>query len=492
MQQLNDISDLSRLCRTSKVLNYMALPQLYEEITLTRDLFSNEKLITTSSFLTALNTLTSGNVGPLVKNLVLQDDTRQYNIWRHWDPECVLDYPALRKLPVGAAVERCTNLQSYTWDLFTVIKPSVYRALGQLQHLQSLRICYWVHDVEHGHFEALEVPPLPRLRELTVEGYLQDYRHDFSAVLLHATRLEVLNWQFNQLWELPTRGAYTIKLFDQLRKARRKLRLKSFRLHNGGCRWSGNALREAIDVQQLTELSFIERGIVAQLDKHDQTMLESTGGPWLMLIGPKLCLKSIQYNRMDWGYAHCLGSITGLERMYMFDSSDYMEPSLLAMGNRPSTEEQKLRDTFLDAIVTNHGATLRHLMLPHFWPLTTFWIAKLFRTCPNITQLSLATECKPLEAVNILVPFLRKLWAIRVYFPGSVEPYKNMDLAEHFDFPELRYIALEEGVSFNDQIWEFGGIYEKDGMWKRTMKKIWREDVKDVEIWKMAREDEDS
>jgi predicted nuclease of predicted toxin-antitoxin system len=56
----------------------------------------------------------------------------------------------------------------------------------------------------------------------------------------------------------------------------------------------------------------------------------------------------------------------------------------------------------------------------------------------------------------------------------------------------LRYIALEEGVSFNDQIWEFGGIYEKDGMWKRTMKKIWREDVKDVEIWKMAREDEDS
>src|SRR5271155_2791550 len=160
----------------------MALPQLYKEITLKRDFFSNEKLATTSSFLTALNTLTSGNVGPLVKNLVLQDDYRRYNMWHFWRrPKCVLDHPALCKLPVGAAVERCMNLQSYTWDLVTVIKPSVYRALGQLQHLQSLRICYWVYDQDHRHFEVLEVPPLPKLRELTVENYMQVYQHDFST-----------------------------------------------------------------------------------------------------------------------------------------------------------------------------------------------------------------------------------------------------------------------------------------------------------------------
>src|ERR1700722_3861610 len=336
----------------------MALPQLYEEITLKRLFFSNEKHTTTSSFLTALNTLTSENVGPLVKNLVLQDDTLQYGVWKFWRYKCVLDYPALCKLPVGAAVERCTNLQSYTWDLVTVIRPSVYRALGQLQHLQSLRICYWAHDLDHGHFEVLEVPPLPRLRELTVENYMQVYRHDFSAVLLHATRLEVLNWHFNPREKLPTRGVCTIKLFDQLRKARRKLRLKNFSLHNGGDRWSGNALREAIDVQQLTELSFVESGKRAGWDEHDQAMLEFTGGPWLMLVGPKLCLKSIQYDRLDRGYAHCLGSITGLERMYMLDFSFYMEPDLLATGSTLSTgsvaaERQKLRDMFLEAIVTN-------------------------------------------------------------------------------------------------------------------------------------------
>ena len=476
----------------------MALPQLYKEITLKRDFF---KLTTTSSFLTALNTLASGNVGPLVKNLVLQDDLRQYGMWRLWGSKCVLDYPALRKVPAGAAVERCTNLQSYTWNLVTVIRPSVYRALGQLQHLQSLRICYWVHDAvhyaEHAHFEALEVPPLPRLRELTVECYMQVYRHDFSAVLLHATRLEVLNWHFNPHQELPTRGLCTIKLFDQLRKARRKLRLKSFSLHNGGDRWSGNALREAIDVQQLMELSFVESGILARLDEHDQAMSEFTGCPWLMLMGPKLCLKSIQYDRLDQGYAHCLGSITGLERMYMLDLSRYVPPPLatestLSMRSR-AAERQKLRDIFLDAIVTNHSATLRHLMLPHWWPLPRSWITKLFRTCPNITQLSLATECEPLEAMSILVPFLRKLWAIRVRCPGSVEPYENemeKDLAEHFDFPELRYFALQDKVGLGKLVWEFGGIYEKDGMRKRTMKLISCEDVKDVEIWKMARREE--
>jgi hypothetical protein len=473
----------------------MALPQLYKEITLKRDFFSNQKLTTTSSFLTALTTLTSGNVGPLVKNLVLQDDTRQYAIWQSWErPKCVLDYPALRKLPVGAAVERCMNLQSCTWDLVTVIRPSVYRALGQLQHLQSLRICYWVHDLDHMHFEVLEVPPLPKLRKLTVENYMQMYQHNFSTVLLHATKLEVLNWHFSPREELPTRGRYTIKLFDQLRKARRKLRLKSFSLHNGGDRWSGNALREAIDVQQLTELSFVESGSSARWGEYDQAMLESTEGPWLMLVGPKLCLKSVQYDRLDWGYAHCLGSITGLERMYMLDFSFYVKPSLLATGSTHSTgsvaaESQKLRDIFLDAIVTNHGTTLRHLMLPHYWPLPTSWIAKLFRTCPNITQLSLATECEPLEAMSILAPFLRKLWAIRVHFPGCVEPYENKmekDLVEHFDFPELRYIALEHEVGFEELVWEFGGIYEKDGMQKRTTKRTW-EDVKDVEIWKMGR-----
>jgi len=90
-----------------------------------------------------------------------------------------------------------------------------------------------------------------------------------------------------------------------------------------------------------------------------------------------------------------------------------------------------------------------------------------------------------LEAMSILVPFLRKLWAIRVRFPGSVEPYENKmekDLAEHFDFPELRYIGLGKLV------WELGGIYEEGGMRKRRMKRISREDVKDVEIWKMGTE----
>jgi len=432
-----------------------------------------------------------------VKNLVLQDDIRQYGIWTIWNPKCVLDYPALRKLPVGAALERCTNLQSCTWDLVTVIRPSVYRALGQLQHLQSLCISYWTHYAHHGHFKALEVPPLPRLRELTVENYALAYRHDFSAVLLHATRLEVLNWHFNPHAELSKHGVYTIKLFDQLRKARRKLRLKSFSLHNGGDMWSGNALREAIDVQQLTELSFIELCNRHQWDKHDQAMLEFTGGPWLMLMGPKLCLKSILYDRLDWGYAHCLGSITGLERMYMRDFSSYVKPSLLVTGSTPSTgsvaaERLKLRDMFLNAIVTNHGATLRHLMLPKYWPLPTPWIAKLFRACPNITQLSLPTECDPLEAMSILAPFLRKLWAIRVRFPGFVEPDENKmekDLAEDFDFPELRYIALEQQARFEILVLEFGEIYEEDGMRKRTMKRIKLKDVKDVEIWKMGMKD---
>jgi hypothetical protein len=351
-----------------------------------------------------------------VKNLVLQDDhsaIAHYHTLRLFTPNCraLLDYPDLLKLPTGAAVERCTNLQSYTWNLVTVIEPVVYHALGQLQHLQSLHICYWTYEAEHGHFE---VPPLPWLRELRVENYTpQRYQHDFSAVLLHATMLEVLKWHFHPLEERRIRGVYAVKLFDQLRKAKRKLRLKSFGLHNGGDSWSGNALREAIDVQSLTELSFVELGGLFRWDKHNQATLELTESPWLMLIGQKLCLKSIQYDRLDQGYAHSLGSIIGLERMYLLDFLSYVQQDI--------GESRKVCDMFLNAIVTNHGATLRHLMLPAHWPLPTSWITRLFRTCPNITQLSLATECEPLDGMSILAPFLRKLWAIRVRFPEAGE-----------------------------------------------------------------------
>jgi hypothetical protein len=450
----------------------MALPQLYKEITLTRSLPSIRDLTTPRSFLTALNTLVSGNVGSLVKNLVLQDDYSfmlSRDIAKLFEPkyDTLLDYPALLRLPAAAAVGRCTNLQSFTWDLVKVIKPIVYRALGQLQHLQSLRICYWGYDAGHSHFE---VPALPRLRELTVENYLPPvYQHDFSAVLLHATRLEVLNLHFHKGPSSQTCGVYLVKLFDQLRKAKKKLRLKSFSLHSAGHKWSGEALREAIDVQQLKELNLVLSGRLPRWDETDQRRLEVTRGLRLMLIGQKLCLKSIQYDGLDEAYAHFLGSIMGLERMYLLES-------FAEKGEKG----EKLRDIFFHAIATNHGATLRHLMLPAYWDLPTPWIAKLFRTCPNITQLSLVTECETLEAMSILVPLLRKLWAIRIRFP-TPEHHEEIgkDLAEHFDFPELRYIGLGKLV------WELGGIYEKDGVRKRKMKRISREDVKDVEIWKM-------
>jgi hypothetical protein len=66
---------------------------------------------------------------------------------------------------------------------------------------------------------------------------------------------------------------------------------------------------------------------------------------------------------------------------------------------------------------------------------------------------------------------------------GDVEHYENKvekDLAERFDFPELRYIELGKLV------WEFDEIYGKDGIRKRRVKRISGEDVKDVEIWKMG------
>jgi hypothetical protein len=142
----------------------------------------------------------------------------------------------------------------------------------------------------------------------------------------------VLNLHFHNGPNCQTRAVYLVKFFDQLRKARRKPGLKSFSLRNAGSEWSGDALREAIDVQQLKERNFVRSGYLPRWDEHKQAKLKLTRGPRLMLMGQRLCLKSIQYDGLDEEYAHFLGSITGLERMYLLESF--------------AEESQKLRDVF--------------------------------------------------------------------------------------------------------------------------------------------------
>ncbi|KMU74157.1 hypothetical protein CISG_04086 [Coccidioides immitis RMSCC 3703] len=73
LSYLDDVGDLSRLCRTCRVLNYMTLPQLYKNITLTsydkiryRDDLP-EGCGSASPFSMGLNAIVTRNVASLIR-----------------------------------------------------------------------------------------------------------------------------------------------------------------------------------------------------------------------------------------------------------------------------------------------------------------------------------------------------------------------------------------------------------------------------------------
>lgn len=179
---------------------------------------------------------------------------------------------------------------------------------------------------------------------------------------------------------------------------------------------------------------------------------------------PGLQLKTMAHDRVSNRHCDFLASVNGLENLYFVnpapasgetintprlaspESSSCTSPS--ADGNNagnshslltpktnsangagtssypsspksPVNSASLLPETYLTAITTCHGETLRNLILPSRWKLSASMIARLVRGCPNIEQLALATEVASLDTLGLLLPFLRNLTAIRLLIPTT-------------------------------------------------------------------------
>lgn len=188
-----------------------------------------------------------------------------------------------------------------------------------------------------------------------------------------------------------------------------------------------------------------------------------------------------------------------------------------------SSSSPSLPELYLDTICKVSGVTLQHLIFPLKWPMSAAMIAKLIRACPNLTQLSACVECEGLEIWQILMPFLKHLWAMRLkiinwnggrseeaaetlddVFQGSPEFTKTLvDLLSTGDYDSLRYIGVGsvvyevvgweervERVPVEDADNQAAGdsdgasMYAEHVVRKRKVVEVSREDVKHVAIWK--------
>jgi hypothetical protein len=372
---------------------------------------------------------------------------------------------------------------------------------------------------------------MPNLRSLTVT-HMDPlcYPDDIATAVFASPKLDTLKLHWSP--RMRDAGEPSIHLQSYFRHniaAKKRLRLKEIGFYN------------------LFALTSPEiEGIVDHSNMHSLTMLNAFGvddhwgqqsslatfldSSWTRPPHDLVRLKSLRHDKMNMMFARHLGVIHGLEKIYLVNARHVPpqngHPSAsdqsATTASTPSTDHSSettpstragannaVRDICLDVIMSNHGHTLKHLILPDRWPLPNKLVARLFNACPHITQLALALDFKDsFDGMRMLLPFLKKIRAVRVLTPSAglddpesshkfecVVKAEDEEHAKHIgreltggDFPNLRYI----GIGW--KVWEIGGTYEmmivneagqEEMVLRRRSKRIGRDEVKDVEIWKM-------
>lgn len=458
--QVEDTADLARLCRTCHVLKYMALPQLYRDLTLTsydKIRYRGEQpegIGSASPFTMGLNAVITKPFASLVQSITLRGEWKEHDLEGHAQVGRVPDSSMLLNIVVRAAVNRMENLESFSWELNTKMLDTVYAGLTELPRLRSLTLRF--PSSRHPQ-PTHTLPPFPHLRSLKITDIDPlCYPDDISTMLWKSKKLRELKLHWSPRMRLAQEPSVNIhEYFRKCTAAKQPLSVKKLSFQNMYA-FHSEEFNFAFDPTTVEDVTF--------LSGTDTTGLMNTfvENSWPTVPPHKrLKIKSIRMDAMSKRNAEFLGNFKGLERIYFVnvtsdnpDSlnsskpghmpassaltppvSDHSQPAPSGTAvNSPATLPSPAsqfsvtlsgRDSYLTNITMNHGASLRHLLLSSKWPLSTSMVARLVHSCPNLEQLGIATEFSSMESLGMLVPFLRKLVALRLLIPVGSPPPNN-------------------------------------------------------------------
>jgi len=387
------------------------------------------------------------------------------------------------------------------------------------------------------------MPALPNLKSFTFTHYDPlCYPEDLSTFFLHGTKLETLNMHFSP--RMRDAGEPSVVLTHFFRKniaQNQTLRIRRIGLYNLLAHADSIECMKGMDASSCEHVTALNTFGPDEDDvASHRSATQFLDRTWLVPMPKEQKRpKSMRVDQVNKTHALYLGESAGLEYLYLINARHKREGVngfTHSPPNRPSpngaTASSLLRDLYLDKICGVCGPTLKHLILPARWALSTASTAKLVRCCPNLTQLSAALEGADFKVLGMLVPFLSKLWAIRVLasrqegdegrtppadLPDSAHAEKlasglgqNISVAGAPGLPRLKYVGHWQ------KVWEIGGVYEEvvrrpvpggdcacdelengqkgdsaqDGwqeeiVYRRRVRRVTEEEVKDVEIWKM-------
>ncbi|KAL5343190.1 hypothetical protein BJX70DRAFT_354785 [Aspergillus crustosus] len=450
---MDDPGDLARLCRTCRVLNYMALPQLYRNLILTSyDKIryrgdQPEGMGSASPFTMGLNAVITRPYASLVRSLTLRGDWREQELEEHALVGRVPDSSMMLNITVRAAVDRMQDLESFRWELSTKMLETVYLGLAQLPKLTSLTIRF--PSSRHPRPTTV-IPAMPHLRYLSITDIDPlCYPDDISTLLYKARKLRELKLHWSP--RMRNMQEPSVMLHDYFRKcisAKQPLTIKKLGMANLYARHSED-FKEAFDSCTVEEVTMLHQ-IRADLTNLN-TFVDST---WPVAPHQKMRLKSIRANVYNQRQSDFLGSFTGLEKIYFTGStspcdsinsarqlapaattltppaSDHTASSSCDLITPTSADspsnfpgmQARIRDNSINNIVLNHAATLRHLLLPARWALSSSTIARIVHACPQLEQLAFAADFSSMDTLGLLLPFLRNLRAMRLLVPTHITP----------------------------------------------------------------------
>ena len=325
--------------------------------------------------------------------------------------------------------------------------PTVWFGLVQKQTLTSLTVRFQTLRLPQT---STLVPPIVNLKSL----HIMDidplcYPDNISQLLLGSKKLETLKLHWSPRMREAREASINLgQIFGKVIAAKYKMPLKHLAFHNMYAyndSYSDNIFHGMIDSETVESLTMISSFGGAD----DSPAFSFVDNSWKCAATkpatPKM--RMLRSDKVSTMHCEMLSSFPTLERYYLITGRELQDPPFQRqLEDNESTENgtssrslalhaacmdayrhskpftppaeptpvTRLQHDYLKNISGFQGPRLRHLLLMPQWRLSTEELAKLVRSCPNLEQLGVGLEMSSYNMMRLLIPFLPKLYAIRL------------------------------------------------------------------------------
>ncbi|PNS17605.1 hypothetical protein CAC42_3000 [Sphaceloma murrayae] len=459
--RIDDLGDLSRLCRTSRLMYYMALSKLYEDVTLRsypevrRVNGRVEGLGGGSPICMALGALATSQCASVVRYLTIQgswEETNEYMLGR------IPDSTVLLSIAVRAAIDKTVNMQSFTWKLDTKALRVVYQGLSLRDSLTSFTIQFPSSRTPRPVLVMPAIPSLRKFAALNLDPLC--YNDDISHLLYGSTNLEDLTLHWSPRMRLEVECSTSLNAyFGKCIQDNRKLPVKKISMQNFYGPNRGQ-MYQTLDQDKMESTHFLDmfggahgprtnvfidetwRRIPPVLNfkwkihrsnelaiQHTRILRGFRGLEQLYLVSKSLGnvpspVDTPTFNGdTQSGGVHQYGSprqsSTKHSSAYQFSSPrsttthTHSNPSTPDPGVTAGSDLNNLGNEYIDAILGSHGPTLKTLLMFDKFGLNESQLADIAMRAQGIEHLGVALEGSE-DVFRQLIPSMTNLKSLRI------------------------------------------------------------------------------